>query len=261
MLPGSFLCAGKEAGVTTLDRSRFAALLPNDMLEDVSVLVVGCGTLGSYAALALAKLGVPRFTLVDPDKVGPENVATQLYGLNDVDEYKVYALSHHLHPPDGDHDDPCTQISCYPDRVEHVATVPFDHNGFLTIASLDNIDARRATFLRVDAMHHSPRWLIDPRMSLGLVEINTIPLHQPDSLAYRTYRARLFDTAQQYSNDPCGARSIAGAGMYVAGLIQAITVQLLNNKRYPYLLLSDLLDFDNGPQIRATYAPAEERRQ
>ena len=58
-----------------------------------SVTIVGCGGIGSFAALALAKLGVQHLTLVDPDTVDEHNIPNQLYRPTDQGITKVAALA------------------------------------------------------------------------------------------------------------------------------------------------------------------------
>lgn len=59
-------------------------------LKDSHVLIVGLGAVGGYAAEALARSGVGRFTIVDFDKVSLSNINRQLYALSStVGEYKT----------------------------------------------------------------------------------------------------------------------------------------------------------------------------
>lgn len=54
--------------------------------------VVGCGAVGSRVMMALAKLGIMRLRAFDMDKVESHNIPNQIFGLQDVGEYKVEAL-------------------------------------------------------------------------------------------------------------------------------------------------------------------------
>lgn len=53
-----------------------------DNLFDKHIFVAGLGGVGSYAADALARSGIGRFTLVDFDKVSPSNINRQLIALS-----------------------------------------------------------------------------------------------------------------------------------------------------------------------------------
>lgn len=64
--------------------SRSALLLgqaAQGRLQAASVALFGVGGVGSYAAEALARAGVGRITLVDPDRVAPSNLNRQLPAL------------------------------------------------------------------------------------------------------------------------------------------------------------------------------------
>ena len=66
-------------------------LVPPARLAACHALVIGVGAIGRQVALQLAAVGVPRLTLVDPDTVGPENLACQGYLAEDLGAAKVLA--------------------------------------------------------------------------------------------------------------------------------------------------------------------------
>jgi len=70
------------------DEARFAAVhrLYGDagtrVIRDLAICVVGLGGVGSWAAEALARSGVRRLRLIDPDDVALSNVNRQLHALD-----------------------------------------------------------------------------------------------------------------------------------------------------------------------------------
>ena len=63
-------------------------------LQDASVLVVGCGGLGSPIAVYLAASGIGKIHLVDFDTVAISNLHRQVfYTLEDVDKPKAEVLT------------------------------------------------------------------------------------------------------------------------------------------------------------------------
>ena len=60
---------------------------------ETPIHLVGCGGIGSFAALALAKLGCAHLSLYDDDRVEDHNVPNQLFRLGDVGRPKVEALA------------------------------------------------------------------------------------------------------------------------------------------------------------------------
>lgn len=60
------------------------------------VAIVGVGSVGSQVAESLVRHGVPRLTLVDPDRVEPRNLSRSAYLPRDVGRLKVAALADRL---------------------------------------------------------------------------------------------------------------------------------------------------------------------
>lgn len=87
--------AAVTAGRSEAWRKRLEGLVPA-AVETRRVLVVGCGSVGSFMADELARSGVRRFVLIDPDTVEWANLTRTVYGHSDVGRLKVDALSDHL---------------------------------------------------------------------------------------------------------------------------------------------------------------------
>jgi molybdopterin/thiamine biosynthesis adenylyltransferase len=60
------------------------------------VLLVGCGAVGGYVALALAQAGIMHLTLVDPDILQPENTFRHVLGKKTLSQPKVTALKEEI---------------------------------------------------------------------------------------------------------------------------------------------------------------------
>jgi len=73
--------------------TRIKDLFDVGALADAEVLIVGCGSGGSSVALKLAMSGVHKFTLVDPDALGIENVIRHVCGRRYVGHLKVDAVA------------------------------------------------------------------------------------------------------------------------------------------------------------------------
>ena len=65
-------------------------------LEDFTFHILGCGAIGSSAALQIARMGAEQFCLYDMDKVEEVNIGVSQYTYDDVDKPKVTALANHL---------------------------------------------------------------------------------------------------------------------------------------------------------------------
>ena len=65
-------------------------------LGDFTFHILGCGAIGSSAALQIARMGAERFCLYDMDKVEEPNVGVSQYTYDDINKPKVDALQNHL---------------------------------------------------------------------------------------------------------------------------------------------------------------------
>jgi molybdopterin/thiamine biosynthesis adenylyltransferase len=72
---------------------RIKALFDIELFAPVKVLVAGCGSGGGKVAMDLVMSGIPNFTLLDHDIIGPENVIRHVCGRRFVGRKKVEALA------------------------------------------------------------------------------------------------------------------------------------------------------------------------
>jgi molybdopterin/thiamine biosynthesis adenylyltransferase len=66
------------------------------LLEAARIAVVGCGGLGSWIAMALARMGVRRLVLIDPDRFDRSNAPRQMVTPPDLYLPKAHALARHV---------------------------------------------------------------------------------------------------------------------------------------------------------------------
>lgn len=73
--------------------SRNTGLLESSVMNSKSALIVGCGSVGSFIALELARAGVGSFILVDSDTLEIHNICRHQLGFRDLGRYKVDAVA------------------------------------------------------------------------------------------------------------------------------------------------------------------------
>ena len=112
-------------------------------LRDASVLIVGVGGVGSYAAEAIARAGVGHVTLMDGDSVQPSNLNRQLVALTStLGKNKAEVMASRIRDIDPD-----TEVTILPrfyipdDELELAA---FDW----IIDAIDDVDAKTALIKR-----------------------------------------------------------------------------------------------------------------
>ncbi|MBL8618795.1 MAG: ThiF family adenylyltransferase [Deltaproteobacteria bacterium] len=93
---GSRILLRHEVAVVDLPDRLFArvdgALPGREALARWRVVMVGLGSLGGSVAVHLAKAGVSQFTLFDPERLEPENVARHVAGIGALYLHKVSAV-------------------------------------------------------------------------------------------------------------------------------------------------------------------------
>lgn len=102
-------------------------------LQNATVMVVGCGAVGSFAIEALARSGIGHLILIDSDAVEESNINRQLFALDStVGAPKVDVAAARIHDinPDIRVDalqmffDENTQLDCRPDFVIDAIDTP-----------------------------------------------------------------------------------------------------------------------------------------
>lgn len=113
-------------------QSRTGLLLGGDALHRLSkasVLVVGLGGVGAYAAEMIARSGVGRMVVVDGDRIQESNLNRQLPALRStLGEYKAHVMARRLKDinPDLRVDAVCAYLKDRP-MVDLLRSEPFDY--------------------------------------------------------------------------------------------------------------------------------------
>jgi molybdopterin/thiamine biosynthesis adenylyltransferase len=120
---------------------RLGGVVDTAKLQDVRIVIGGCGSLGSGIASLLVTAGVTRLILVDPDRLEPHNIIRHVCGVSDIGRLKVHALADRLLDKN-----PHLQIEVAPNAIskdnEHFAQAVSRSD--LVIAATDDPQAQLA---------------------------------------------------------------------------------------------------------------------
>jgi len=113
---------------------------PIDELQDVTIPIIGVGSIGSTAAEALASAGVGQIILVDPDRLLQHNLPRHRLTERDVGRYKVSAMAGALterHPN--------TAVEALVADVAHDADLmrPLFAHATVVLCATDGVQSRR----------------------------------------------------------------------------------------------------------------------
>lgn len=132
---------------------RTEALLGADKMKKLrnsKVIVFGVGGVGGYAVEALARSGVGRIDVVDPDKVAKSNLNRQIIALEStVGRGKVQVIKERVSGID-----PTTQVNCYeifytPENADSIDLSQYDY----IVDAIDYIPAKVELAVRGKALN------------------------------------------------------------------------------------------------------------
>jgi molybdopterin/thiamine biosynthesis adenylyltransferase len=189
--------------------TRSAGIFNPDNSKPVSI--IGCGSLGSFVALTLAKMGVQSFHLFDGDCVGEENIGCQNFGWEHLGKPKVEAVRDIL-------------IANSPVKVEDIHL----HPEFVTIGTrlpkiitVMGVDSMAARLLIWNKLKNKVPLIVDGRIGGQVVRVFSIlPTEE-----YSEYYEQYFVKDEDAYNLPCTQRNVA----YVANMVQAIIGRAVRN--------------------------------
>lgn len=227
-----------------LDTERFRNTVPPNGWGNTKVMLVGCGGIGSYVALALTRMGLRDITLVDMDTVEHVNVATQDLGIEDVGMLKTSAVADRI-----DGIDPSVHVCTIASR--YTASVYENYRPHVLITAVDSIEAREEIVMATLGVLRPDDpldMIIDPRMGFESLEVYTWMRaksalrdehHEAIAVAYlKTLQER------DHQDAPCGAKAIAYTGMFAGAVVASIMRRWLCKVTVPYLVTGDIGSYE-----------------
>lgn len=182
---------------------RSASIIDQGAIQAHPVAIIGVGAIGSHLAETLAKLGVLRFTLIDPDEVDTVNLGVQGFYECEVGKPKVEAVGKRLRLIHQEVEVHAFEEAYRPELIPSQAAV---------FCCVDSIKVRRGIFRD----YCNRRWAVffDGRMAAESLRVFCID-RTPD--AFHAYQASLFPSHEAF-RESCTAR----ATIYCAAMAAAI---------------------------------------
>lgn len=212
--------------------TRQLTLIPVERIARQPITVIGCGAIGSFAALALAKMGVEDITLWDFDEVGVENVSCQLYGTRHMGQEKVTALADMLLEMSE------TKARSIPGRFlpEYASNPEYAPRGIVLLA-VDSMKARKEIAEVINQHCILVTHVIDPRMG---AEKLTMHCERPFTGNYSKYLQHYMYADQDVVEPACTAKATVYTAMLAGGLIAKTVKNIVMGQPYPRLVTWDI---------------------
>jgi molybdopterin/thiamine biosynthesis adenylyltransferase len=191
-------------------------LIPLEVLGE-KITIIGAGAIGSWTALALAKMGFSDITVFDFDKVDPENLNSQFYPLLSVGDFKVSSLSAMVESFTG------VKIVSQPLRYE---TGIFSG---IVIAAVDSMTVRRTIWENHREKALGCRAIIDPRMGAEQALLYVMNPMNPKDIA--SYNTTLYSD-EDAVHERCTAKATIYTANMLAGLVCKSVKDLLTRPDY-----------------------------
>lgn len=203
---------------------RQADIISDEQLS-LPIHIVGCGGIGSMAALALAKMGCQQIFLYDDDSLQDHNIPNQFYRLSDVGREKVDALASIIRDFS---DASVTPIS------ERVTMRQFRG---IVICAVDSMKTRIEIWRSSIRLKPQVKLFIDGRMGAEVCRIYSIIPIDPQEV--RFYERTLYSD-EEAEDTPCTYRAIVYNTMMIGALIANQVKKYTVCETYPHELTFDL---------------------
>lgn len=202
---------------------------PNILLQ-LHVMIVGVGAIGRQVAIQLASMGVGKLTLIDPDVVSVENMATQGFLEDQIGDEKPLAVK-----------ELCSCIFAGCDVQTRNEKYVHEHGSAdIIMCCVDNMEGRK--FIH-ETTESRCRLFIDGRMSARSIQIYTDMLVNPDG--WPDYRQTLFNDHEAYRENCTEKATIytasIAAGLMVNQMVNFLTMPL---EILPPVIMMNLLSLD-----------------
>lgn len=201
-------------------------------LLDRKISIIGAGSIGSWATLALVKLGCTDITVFDFDSVEDVNVGSQIYTSRDIGKTKVEALKDKIQfLTDGN-------INIQNINVNE-DSIPLIIDSRIVILAVDAIEVRKTIFEALKSTSW-PHMLLDGRMSGNVAEIYTVNMDNAESI--QNYESSLF-LPSEASVVECSMRSVVYNVFVMGGFITDIVSRVCKSESVPEAITIDLTNF------------------
>jgi molybdopterin/thiamine biosynthesis adenylyltransferase len=188
-----------------------------EKLGKVKIDMIGAGSVGSFTALALSKMGVERLGIWDFDEIESINLPSQFYPKNSLGEFKVDALK--------------KVVSQFNPTTKVVAQKkPYNSQkltGNIIIAATDNMQSRKLAY---EEACKRGAIFIDSRMGAELAIVYKIDTTKAEDRAF--YEDSLYSD-EEADEAPCTAKVIIYNVMMIASLICRAVKAEVNKEKYP----------------------------
>lgn len=195
--------------------TRQSDLITGDLTKKINI--IGCGAIGSFTALQLAKMGCTNIEVWDFDVVSVENMNSQFYRFKDIGHAKVTALYNLVKE--------FTNVGLI---VNQKAFEPRTDLAGIVILAVDSMKARKSIFEQLQKCF-LVNYFIDSRMGAESCLFYCMNPHAiKDQLSY----GKTLYTDENAVQERCTAKATIYTANLLSGLITKTVKDLLQGDKY-----------------------------
>ena len=185
--------------------------------KEVNIHIIGSGSVGSFLAITLSKMGMTNIEIWDDDRVESHNIPNQFFMIKDIGEQKTVALEKLILEFSN------TRIKTHEEEFTKDTELDLSTGMNIVITTTDSLESRSIVFEKIKYQPNCT--FIDARMGLEVGRIFSIRLTNIDDLNFYTR------TLQKKSAEvPCTAKTIIYNVLILAGLVANQVKKAIKNE-------------------------------
>jgi len=198
------------------------------------IIVIGAGGIGSWATLALAKMGCTNLSVIDFDKVEDINTPSQFYKESQIGELKVQALQDNIQ------DFANLSIIAHQGKWEQalVNIWPPDPSALIIISALDSLSGRKKLFKFFEKKGF-PKLYIDARMGGELIRIFNVSPFAVGSI--EKYKTKLFSKTSVHK-ERCTEKAIVYNTFMCGSIVASFVKKFAKHQTLPFEKVIDIVN-------------------
>lgn len=199
--------------------------------NNATVTIVGCGGIGSWTAMALAKLGIKTFRLYDNDVVEAHNLPNQFFFIDSIAEPKTKAVGEAINSlspqEDGLDITVCNSLFEKGDELQGIV-----------VMAVDNMSTRRAIFETTENLP-GVRFVVDARLAAQLVAVRCFNPHLKEE---RDEFEKSLYSDENAEEPSCTNRAVIDTALYCAALITTAVRKHLTTGKHEKIIQYDVFN-------------------
>jgi molybdopterin-synthase adenylyltransferase len=229
--------------------TRQLSIINSDRLAAQKIFIIGCGAIGSFVGLELAKMGIEQIEVWDNDEVSIENMSNQFFRFSDIGKNKALALKDLIKDFTG------VDIIAHPEKFESGTASKhfFASENSIVISAVDSMAVRKLIFDEIKANDLSGfvKLIIDPRMSAEAYLQFAALVDSEKSMA--NYEKTLYSD-ENAVQERCTAKSTIYTATLAAGMVTKTVKNIVESEPFAKSIQWDIKA--THPDVMAMFAHA-----